>query len=81
MIFQVYVVKGKKPDEWKDFIGMYESESAARDRVRQAIASGYDRGYIKQGFDVVAYLDESSFTAPPSKPSPVKPKKGPTLPK
>lgn len=78
MMFQVYVIKGRKPNEWKDFVGLCETEAEARSRIRQAIASGYTRGYIKQGFEFVAHLDESSFM--PSKPSPATPKKGPTLP-
>lgn len=78
MMFQVYAVKGEKPDERRDFVGIYEAETDARNRARQAIASGFDYAYIKQGFDTIAYLDESSFA--PSKPTPAKPKNGPTLP-
>jgi hypothetical protein len=79
MMFQVYAVKGKKPDAWRDMVGWYETETEARSRARQAIASGCDYAYIKQGFETVAYLTESSFM--PSKPKPAKPKNGPTLPK
>jgi hypothetical protein len=74
-------VRGRKPDEWKDFAGMFETEREAREYARRAIASGYARAYIKQGFDFVAHLDESSFSLPAvNKPSPATPKNGPTLP-
>ena len=78
MMFQLYLVRGSKPDEWKDFAGFFESEGRAREYAKRAIISGYSRAYIKHGFDFVAHLDESSF-APPSKPTPATPKKGPNL--
>lgn len=68
MLYQVYAkAAGKESDESKDLIGMYETEREARERVRQAIASGYHAGYIKQGFELVAYLTEKSF-CPAGKP-------------
>lgn len=79
MIFQLYLVRGEQPDEIKDFAGFFEYESRAREQARRAIISGYKRAYIKQGFDFIAHLDESSFM-PPSKPIPPTPRKGPTLP-
>jgi len=62
MMYQAYAKVGKKPDEVTDFVGIYQTEDEARNRVRQAIASGYDAGYIKQGFELVAYLTEPSFS-------------------
>lgn len=82
MMFQLYLVRGEKPDEWKDFAGFFESEGRAREYAKRAIISGYRRAYIKQGFSFVAHFDESSFGPPnkPNKPAPLKPRNGPTLP-
>ena len=80
MLYQLYLVRGERPDEIKDFAGFFDYESRAREHARRAIISGYKRAYIKQGFEFVAHLDESSFM-PPSKPTPATPKNGPNLPK
>jgi hypothetical protein len=80
MMYQLYLVRGNVVDEYKDFAGFFDSEGRAREYAKRAIISGYSRAYIKQGFEFVAHFDESSFM-PPSKPMPVKPKKGPTLPR
>jgi len=81
MLFQLYLVRGREADEWKDFAGFFESEGRAREYAKRAIISGYRRAYIKQGSQFIAHFDESSFSAPsPSKPTPATPRKGPTLP-
>lgn len=43
------------------YLGHFESEASARNRVRDAIASGCLYVYIKRGHDVVAYLTVESF--------------------
>ncbi len=60
--YQTYAVKNKDtPNEVREFIGLHENEAGARNKIRDAIASGHDYGYIKQGFDTIAYLNEKSF--------------------
>lgn len=61
-MFDAYAVSGSPPEKHRFHIGTYETEREARNRVRQAIASGFVYGYIKQGHEVVAYLTEASFT-------------------
>lgn len=61
-IFQCYAVANKgKPNEQRVLLGMPNDEGLARGLIRDAIASGFDYGYIKQGFETVAYLTEESF--------------------
>lgn len=43
------------------YLGHFESEASARNKVRDAIASGCLYGYVKHGHDVVAYLTVESF--------------------
>jgi hypothetical protein len=62
MMFQGYVVANKgKPNEQLELVYFGEYEHFARNKIRNAIASGFDYGYIKQGFDTIAYLTEKSF--------------------
>lgn len=62
IMFQGYAVANKdKPDEQRELVYFGESKDRAVSRIRDAIASGFDYGYIKQGFETVAYLTESSF--------------------
>jgi hypothetical protein len=70
MMFRVYVVRRQQPDHWRDFAGLFHTEREARDHARRAIASGYARASIAQGFDFIAHLDESSLAAPAVKPNP-----------
>lgn len=59
--FQAYAVANKgTPQEQHDLFYFGESKTQARDRIRQAIASGFDYGYIKQGFETVAYVSSSA---------------------
>lgn len=61
-LFEAYAVKilesGEKErhllafSEWKDM---------ARSYIRDAIASGFDYGYIKQGHELIASYNEKSF--------------------
>lgn len=60
--YQAYAVKDKgTPNEVRELVSLTLYEQFARDRIRDAIASGYNYGYIKQGFDAIAYLTEKSF--------------------
>jgi hypothetical protein len=62
MFFQGYAVAYKgTPHEQRELVYFGDSEALARSRIRQAIASGFDYGYIKQGFETIAYLSERSF--------------------
>lgn len=62
MLIHAYAVAKKAtPQEQRDLIYVGMSTDNAKNKVRQAIASGYDYGYIKDGFETVAYLTESSF--------------------
>ena len=59
---QAYAVAKKgTPEEQRELVYFGEYEHHARNRVRDAIASGFEYGYIKEGFETVAYLTESSF--------------------
>lgn len=42
-------------------VTMTDIKQLAINRIRDAIASGFDYGYIKQGTDVVASFNEKSF--------------------
>lgn len=65
MMFQSYVVANKgKPNMQRELIYLGESKELARNRVRDGIASGFDYGYIKQGFETVEYLNEKTFLKP-----------------
>jgi hypothetical protein len=60
--FQAYAVKGKgSPGEVRDLVALTTNEALARGRIRDAIASGYDYGYLKQDGATVAYLTEQAF--------------------
>lgn len=63
-MYQIYAVVNKgKPTEQREFLGFTQHKQFAINQIRDAIASGFDYGYIKQGFDVVQSYNESSFTA------------------
>lgn len=60
--YQAYCVsKRGSPKEQRELIYVGEKEELARSLIRDAIASGFDYGYIKQGGNTVAYLTEKSF--------------------
>jgi len=61
MMFDAYAVSGAPAHLHRFHVGKYETEAEARTRIRDAIASGFVYGYIKQGHEVVAYLTEASF--------------------
>lgn len=62
LMLQGYAVANKgKPNEQRELVYFGEYEHFARNKIRNAIASGFDYGYIKQGFDTIAYLNEKSF--------------------
>ena len=42
-------------------LSMTDIKQLAINRIRDAIASGYDYGYIKQGTDCIASFNEQSF--------------------
>lgn len=62
MMFDAFAVSGTPDHKHRFHLASCETEAEARSRIRQAIASGFIYGYIKQGHDVVAYLTEESFT-------------------
>ncbi len=61
MMFQAYGVVEDAGDKNRLYLGHFLSESAARMKVRDAIASGCMYGYVKQGHDVIVYLTVESF--------------------
>lgn len=62
-MFQAYAVANKgAPNEQRELLYMGESEGAARSIIRDAIASGFEYGYIKQFGATIAFLTEQSFT-------------------
>lgn len=68
MMYQSYAVAKKgEPNEWRDALGFHFTLEEARERVKVAIISGYSYGYIKQGFETVAYLTAESFLPKPPK--------------
>lgn len=59
--FQAYAVANKgTPQERREMLYFGESETQARNNIRQAIASGFDYGYINQGFETVAYVSSAA---------------------
>lgn len=61
-MLQGYVVANKgKPNEQRELVYGGWNMQNARNRIRDAIASGFEYGYIKDGFYTVAYMNESSF--------------------
>lgn len=65
MMYQAYAVanKGRK-NEQRELVAFCENKNFAILKVRDAIASGFEYGYVKQGFEIVAYLTERSFLVP-----------------
>ena len=60
--FVAYVVVNKgKANEQRQIVSMTDIKALAEKRIRQAIASGFDYGYIKQGLTVIKSYNESSF--------------------
>lgn len=60
--YQSYAVSAKgQPNKQRILLYFGENKALARNLIRDAIASGYDYGYIKQGFTTVAWFNESSF--------------------
>lgn len=62
MRYQAYAVKNRRAEnEQRELVGFCETKAAAIMSIRTAIASGFDYGYIKQGFEVIASYNEASF--------------------
>ena len=62
LVYQAYVVAHKgKLDEKRELIDLTPDKRVAISKVRDAIASGFDYGYIKQGTETVGYYTEKSF--------------------
>lgn len=62
MYYQAYVVKNRRQEnEQREMINFTPEKKEAEWSIRNAIASGFDYGYIKQGFEVVQSYNESSF--------------------
>lgn len=62
MLLQAYAVKDKGTDkEQRPFLGWAESIEEGRNLVRDAISSGFEYGYLKEGTATVGYYIESSF--------------------
>lgn len=62
MMLQAYAVANKgEPNEQRTLVYFGEDKIFAKNRIRDAIASGFEYGYIKQGFETIAYLTEKSF--------------------
>lgn len=65
MMLHAYAVANKgTPNEQRELVYIGEYKHHAQNRIRDAIASGFDYGYIKQGFETLAYLTEKSFLRP-----------------
>lgn len=65
MLFQAYAVANKGTHrEQRELLYFGPEEHRARSHIRAAIARGFDYGYIKQGFETVAYLTEKAFLVP-----------------
>lgn len=61
MYLQGYAVANKgMPDERTELVYFGEYEHHAYARIREALANGFDFGYIQRGFDVVAYVSPSA---------------------
>ncbi len=62
-MLQAWVVARKgRPNEQRELIYFGESRDKAKWSIRDAIASGFDYGYIKEGFQILASFNEASFT-------------------
>ena len=60
--YTAYAVVNKgHENEQREIISMTDIKDLAEKRIRQAIASGFDYGYIKQGTTVIKSYNESSF--------------------
>lgn len=60
--YTAYAVANKgKENEQIEIVSMTDMVHLAEKRIRQAIASGFDYGYIKQGTTVIKSYNESSF--------------------
>jgi len=63
MLYQAYAVANKgKENEQRNLLHFTTDRADAVLAIRNAIASGFDYGYLKQGFEVVQSFNESSFT-------------------
>ena len=68
--FQAHAVARKgQPDMQLDLIYFGDDQESARARIRDAIASGYDYGYIKQGTMTVGWFNEASFLPRSNRPA------------
>ena len=67
LMCQAYaMVKKDTPAEQSEIGYFGESNDRAIAYIREAVASGFDYGYIKQGFETIAYLTDKSFLSPVS---------------
>ncbi len=62
MMYQAYAVARRhRPDEQRELVYFGPEKDRAIWRIRDAIASGFDYGYVKQGFDTLGWYNERSF--------------------
>lgn len=62
MMFQGYAVANKaKPNMQRELIYFGELQTDDIDRINEYIASSFDYGHIKQGFETVEHLSERFF--------------------
>ena len=62
MMIQGYAVANKgQQNEQRELVYFGENKDLARNRIRDAIASGFEYGYVKQGFETVGYYTEDAF--------------------
>jgi len=67
MFYQAYAVANKgKANEQRELLHFTPDKDDAILAIRNAVASGFDYGYLKQGFEIVQSFNESSFTRDPS---------------
>lgn len=61
-VLSAYAVARKgTPQEQRELVYSGSCERQARGRIRDAVASGFDYGYIKERMETIAYLTESSL--------------------
>lgn len=61
MYLHGYAVANKgMADERTELVYLGEYEHHAHARIREALANGFDFGYIQRGFDVVTYVSPST---------------------
>lgn len=68
MAFEAYIVSNRGPEKQRMFAGWFWNVEEASWAIRDAIASGFDYGYVKEQGHTVAYYTEHSFRVPPVRP-------------